>query len=41
MEKAEFLSVDEAIKAGVGIKEKRLCIHEKHMHEKREKEEPS
>lgn len=39
MEKAEFLGVDEAIKAGVGIKEKRLCIHEKHMHEKREKEE--
>lgn len=34
--KAEFLGVDEAIKAGVGIKEKRLC-----MHEQREKEEPS
>lgn len=41
MEKAEFLSVDEAVKAGVGIGEKRLCIHEKHMQEKREKEEPS
>ena len=41
MERAEFLSVDEAVKSGVRIKEKRLCIHEKHMHEKREKEESS
>ena len=41
MEKAEFLGVDEAIKAGVGIKEKRLCIHEKYMHEQRGKKEPS
>lgn len=39
MEKVEFLCVDEVVKAGVGRKERRLSIHEKHMHEKKEKEE--
>lgn len=38
MEKVQFLCVDEVVKAGAGRKERRLSIHEKHMHEK-EKEE--
>ena len=39
VEKVEFLGVDEVVKVGVGRKERKLSIHEKHMHEKKEKEE--
>lgn len=39
VKKVEFLGMDEIGKPGVGGKEKRLYIQEKHVHEKREKKE--